>query len=412
MLSGFRACLLGLAAVSLVLVAAGCGSQTPEEKLEDAFHLIGQGQTARGVLRLQDLVRDHPDDPAAIDAHIALARYYSSDGNAPRALGHLTTVYENTRVTDGRNQEAFMGLVAINQFTGETDTAIELLRNHIEKFPETDTDSRSYFRIELGEFLLETAGEGDEKNQERYDEGYEILSTMMLEGEMPASRGRAREILARHHRQRGQFDESNAVYERYIAAFPDDAIRTELEIAMALNVYYSGETELGREMFEVAAEALKLEIEEEIEQGVRARRLRELATYHQSIGDYERARELMEQIMAENIQSEIAIRTQFDIAGMYIEAGLRRLDDEKFERGAAVLEQIQRENPGTNIESTAAARLEQARQILENIRAHVAAMEAEELEGIDLPEGALEALAEDLDAIEVEVEAPAEPDDQ
>jgi tetratricopeptide (TPR) repeat protein len=354
-----------LGALSLGLTS--CSQKTPEERLEEAVLMMQQGQLARAVLELRTIVRENPGDPAAAQARMVLARYYVREGNANRAIEELEAVYKQYGREEQMGLDAADALMSIRSQIGDLEGAVKLADEAIAFVGEDEPERLAEYKLLRATILI------DQATEESIAEGRQVLRTMMLEAGEPWQRGQAREILANTYRAALDFEGSNAIYTEYLAAFPEDSIRSRLELAMAVNVISSGDEEKGRADFDTAATKLLAEAEEELDAEQKTTMLQELAAFHQSIKDLEGAERIMLQIMAANPMSMTAIQTQFGIAQMYLNSGVLEDNDAHFDKGIAILEQIQKENPNTNIAMTAENMVTQFKQGRENYRAQKAA---------------------------------------
>ncbi|MDK2973465.1 MAG: hypothetical protein PWP23_3220 [Candidatus Sumerlaeota bacterium] len=352
------------------LLATGCSKPTPEEQMTEAVELIQQGQTARGVMKLKEFVRESPDDPLANEARLLLARYHASEGNATSALQQLQAVYDKAGPSDPLGAQALEGLVTIKQQIQEYDEALALLDEAREQFPETDQDSRGQIDIWKANLLLST------NEPPRVEEAIALLRDLTLEAPEKTTRGIARENLASYYRQNKMFAESNALYRDYIAAYPDDSIVPQLWLAIAINEHLAGNEDESAAIFNEWADKIKAKAEEELESEVRGRKLLELAQNYAAVGRYQEAEDLMLRVMGENTRSRLAIETQFGIAEMYASAALQNQDDVFLEKANAILEQIARENKGTNIEESATRRTEELKSAMERYKEFLAQKEA------------------------------------
>ncbi|MBX3728822.1 MAG: hypothetical protein KF858_06530 [Candidatus Sumerlaeia bacterium] len=362
--------LLILALALGALTLTGCKKPTPEERLTEAVGLFQQGQTARGVIKLQELIRETPDDPLANEARILLARYYTSEGNASRALDFLQAVFDKAGANDGAGARAVEGLATINQQLGEFDKAVAVLEKARSQMPEDDHEARDSYTILIANAKI---GSGRE---DLVPQGVEMLHDRMLNAEEKSLRGFARESLADYHRRSGAFLESNAAYRAYIEAFPDDTVVPQLELAVAINLHFAGEEEQGREHFDTWAAVLRERAGEELDKEAQGRKLLELAANYAAVDRYDEAEALMVEVMGAHTRSRLAIETQFGIAEMYARSALGRMHEEHFERCIAVLEQIARENRGTNIEESARRRKEEVTAQMGRLREYVAELAA------------------------------------
>lgn len=369
---------LSVILVGGLLAMTACGRQTPEEKFREAAELVQQGQPHRGVLKFKEIVRDHPDDPIALDAQLMLARYYAREGNATSVLRELEAVYSKAPHGTPHHQEAFEGLIQIRLQIRDYEEALKMFEREMEVLPADDQATRAHLEIERAIVKLHLGNDTETTGTaELAREGAETLRTMMIEAGEPEMRGVAREQLANHYRDTGDFQQSNDVYRAYLDAFPEDRIRTEIEMAMAMNDHAAGNTDEAFERFEQLADRYREDIEQELEKARKNQKRNALAQMYTQLEQYDKAEQELRRVMADNVLSPVAINAQFAIAQMYIFAGLGKEDDALFEKGIAVLEQIRRENEATNIAATAQTYIDQSRQALERLKTAAEAEDAD-----------------------------------
>ncbi len=350
-----------VAPLAVLCILAACKSATPPEKLEEAQSLLQEGQTARAVLKLKEITREHSEDPSAITAHIMLAQYYAREANANKALEELEAITADGDFTNPEVVNAMDGIISIRRQIGDHEGALKAMDRIIEVLPESASQQKQLREVERAGILLAWGAEEETKR----DEGLKALSSMMLESEDAYARGIAREELANHHRQAGNLEESNAVYASYIEAYPDESIRPRLEMAMGINEKQLGNDEAAEEIFRPAVEATLAEADNEPETAQKTAVLQEVAQMLQLYGDLEKSEEVRRQIMAENPVSRVAIDNQFLIANMWIVAGLQEKNEDYFDHGIMELERIAEDNTGTNIGETAQRAMENAKQVFE-----------------------------------------------
>ncbi len=388
-------CLVGL----LALGAVGCHKATPEERMAEAVQLLNTQQTARGVLKLKEIVREYPQDTETANAHMLLARYYVSEGNGMKALEELEAIYNGFDFTDPRVQNAIEGIVSIRSQLKDYEKAIAFLDEVAARYPETDVASRAQRMIDKADVLISW---GD---QEKVNDAVEMLQEMMLDNEEPVARGLAREHLANYYRQQENFEMSNQVYQQYLSKYPDDSIRPRLEMAIANNLYAMGKIDESNSYFDPAAKKIQEQVDEELDKNKRTQMLMDLSSMYQSVERYDDAEKLLRRVMDENTHSSAAIQAQFSIARMYTLAGITKNDEDKFNRGIELYEQIKSENKGSNIEDNAQQLIDEAQGIYKQLKSEVERIKKEAEEGAteaaeQLMEDATEAIKDAEIAIE------------
>lgn len=340
-----------LVALTLLLCTfGGCRKKTPSELLAEAEQLLQERQNALAVVKLQNLVEKHPDDPTAVDARLLLAQYYVSLQQWDPALGHLREAYEKSGVGTDRGDKAMGGQVYILSVTGRFDEALTTLNAAIDKAKQLpDPNVAKSFEAYRADLQVNQSG-----TTETIILGLRHWREVMLNDSDPAQRGQSREKLANYYRQLGAFKDSNGIYDEYIAKYADDPTTPHLVLAQAINLRFAGEQEEGEKLFTEGEKLMLTGVEQELNQESRATRLSDLARYNQTMGRFDRAEELLRRIMAENAGKRPAIVAQFGIAQLWLEAF-------EFDKSFKILEQIKAENAGTSIAQEAEQMLLQAK---------------------------------------------------
>jgi TolA-binding protein len=330
-------------AAAISVSATGCKKKTPEERFTEAIQLVQQQQqTALGVLKLQELIREFPEDPVSVQARFYLAELYMGLGrqeNMERAFEQLKAVYEKIGLNqrDGANAHLFATQVLAR--IGNLERAEKHAREGVEKA----TDPA--IKTEMG-FLLSSLLLAQTENPELYSEAEAFFRETSLNNPDPTMRGQAREILADFLRRNERYADSNAVYTAYLEKYPDDEIRPQLLLAMALNHRLAGEEEQFEALFAEGAAGMKDYIEKELDSESRLRLRMDASRLFEVAGKLEDSEEQLRKVMAENVGKMPAIQAQIAI-------GELRIRTNQLEKAREIFQQIERENPGSRIGQTA-----------------------------------------------------------
>lgn len=325
----------------------GCSEKTPSEKLEQVFELLQNKETSRALTTLIDISKNHPDDPAAIEARLILARVYAQQGNGPKALETLENLYKERTYNDEAGQVAFEGLVQLNAQLQDYETAIGLIDDVLAN-DDLTTPTALELKIRRVNFMFSIRSD-DSKTTE----GINILTTMMSDSDDQAERGSARETLANYYRVIGDYESSNEVYDQYLSLYPNDPIRLQLLFAKAVNDYNSGKVD------EALAQAA--ELEKEFIQEIESKKTADekfslytiLAQNFVALNELDKMEKYFVAAMGSKPMSVEALRTQFSIADIFIRKSLLEADKELFQRGIVILEKIISDNANSNIAFTA-----------------------------------------------------------
>jgi len=389
--SFIRGCAFAICLAFFPVGLTSCSKPTPQGEYEEAMTLVQEGQIARGIIKLQELVREHSDDPTAILAYMRLAEYYVSERNITKAIENYAAAKDLVPSSSPDSIQLSQVIFQTLQRANQPEQAMEQLDILAEEIPEGDQMTREWIQLKRAGIEIAIGDEGT------VSAALDGLDDLMLESEIASNRGEAREAQANYFRQRQEYELSNSVYQRYMDNFPDDTVNSRIKLAMGVNLYQAEMPEEGWELFSQGANALEIQIEEELEQQRRNQLLAELAQMYRIIEKYDEAEAKLLQIMEENKMQMLAIETQFALGDMYATAGVQNDDDELFNKGLAVFEQIKSENEG-NERVTGMA--EQAIEVVTTVRERY----NEELAAIE----AAEAAAESEDSTEPSEEAAEE----
>ncbi|MCC5877868.1 MAG: tetratricopeptide repeat protein [Candidatus Sumerlaeia bacterium] len=360
-----------LAMGSILLVAflvSGCGQKTPEDKLEEAQKLLQERQTPLAILKLRDLIREHPEEDAAIDARFGLAMIYTQLGreeNLEAARDLYQQLYDMLGVRDQRGLEAFSQLIVSKLEEENFDAAFAMIDTVIE---ELSDDPPFQTQMKIQRAMLQLLSEQEDK----VDEGVEFLMATMVEHEDRSMRGQTRELLARHYREEGRFDESSAVYTHYLESFPEDPVKPMLILTMAINSKLAGNTEAKERYLEEGKALMDEKIEEELNLNRRAEHLNDLAQLLAVAEDFEGAEAAYRRIMADQPATRTALDAQFAIGQMYINAN-------ELDKAEDLFRQIRQENANTPVEEMAERGISYVAQMREYLASQEAA--GEEIDG-------------------------------
>jgi tetratricopeptide (TPR) repeat protein len=322
--------------VALPLLVTSCKKKTPDERLEEARSLVSeQRQVPLGVLKLKELIKEFPDDPTTVEARFMLAEIYMSLGrkeNMENAFKELEAVYTKLGLKDQRGVQA-------HQFASQVIFSMEEPARALEhaKAGEAGVDDGPA-KIEMG-FLLSqmrlVAGTDEEKLQAE-----NFFKDTALNSEEASYRGQAREMIADYYRRTARFDESNAVYDAYLAKYPDDEVNSQLILAQALNFRLAQNEQKFEETFKTGSDKLLAQIDAELNPETKTRMQRDTARLFEVAGKTEMAKDMLQRIMAENVGKMAAMEAQLAIGEMHLRTG--QLDEAKI-----LFEAIRRDNPGT-----------------------------------------------------------------
>ncbi|MEO8376482.1 MAG: tetratricopeptide repeat protein [Candidatus Sumerlaeota bacterium] len=321
-----------------------CKKKTAADRMKDAEQLLQEKQVPLAMITLKDIIEQYPDDPATNDARFTLAQVYVGQGRKeyiPNAIELLKAVHKSLGFADERGLEAYRGIVELTAQNDDLPGAIKLAQEAADQLK--DKPVEAFMMQSLASQLeLSASDEGTQKL------GIDGMEKTMLEHEDASARGQARESLAQFYRIKEDFAGSNAVYEKYLAKYPDDPVNSQLYMAQAINYKALKDDTKSNEAFARGEELMTKDIDGELNLNQRADKLMTLATFYGAVGRVDDAEKQFRRIMAEQPATRMALNAQFDIAKLYIQ-------NKKYEEADTLLAQIGKENANTPIEQSANA---------------------------------------------------------
>lgn len=365
---------LFLGTLSLCLLAmTGCGKKSPEDQLQEAMQLLEQRQTPLAIIKLRDIISEYPDGDAAIEARFGLASVYTQLGreeNMEDALELYQELYEMLGIRDGRGFEALGQSVQLKLRQEKFDDALALMDGAVEDSA-ADPEMQDALRTQRAALMLLF------EDEETRAEGVAFLKATITSSEGTDNlRGQSREVLARHYRDEGDYEASNAVYDLYMDAFPEDPVLPMLHLAKAVNFRLADDEEARDAAIEEGARLMEEQLEEELNLNRRTQTLNDFAMMLSSAGALDKAEQAYRRIMADQPATRAAIDAQFGIAQMY-------LQHQRLDKAEEILQQIRDENPNTQIGEMATNGLEYISGLREQIAGMEAAGEEAPIEGAD-----------------------------
>lgn len=359
----------------------GCKKKTPEERFEEAVTLLQENQVPLAIIKLKDLVNQHPDSTIVPDARFTLAGVYARLGgpdNVDKAIEQLDALIESSGWESEQAIEAHNAIIELNMRSDNYEAALAQADEGIQA-TEGMEDVNGPLRTLRATLLLISEDEAQKEEGVQYFE-----TAMMDETDETSLHHQAREVLAKHARNTRDFAAAAAVYERFMKKFPDDPMNPMLKMAQAVDLKKAGEEERAEELINEGADDYMAQIEDELDLRTRTQKLNDIAALWTAYGNVEKAEELYRRIMSENTMSQTAINAQIAIGRLYVENGM-------FEEAIAHFEKMAEENAGNQIGQMAQNYAQGARQV----RDQLAAQEAASMEEAgDILEDATEEMTE------------------
>ncbi len=310
----------------IALLAAACSTKSPEEKLEEANQWAREGDVLNAQFAYEEIIEQHPDTKAAIDARIGLAMCYLNDGDLTRAREQLDAYVDAV----GLETEEGLGarVLKIRSYGQE--------RQFEEAIAEAIATSNSLPMEQPGLlFELSQLYAADEQ----YDQALELLQYLLSrEDQRPEEQMFPLERMAALYRQMGQPEKSVAVYEEYLEQHPDSPQRPEILFAIGDYQLQAGNEEAAEASFNASEALYHQQIDEALGAEEKSRLYLRMARVQELRGQVQAAIDSLRTVIDKYPTSSVRSEAQRRLATLLFSRG-------RFDQVLAVMEQALAESP-------------------------------------------------------------------
>lgn len=217
------------AAAGLALTLAGCSGKTPEERLERASMLLQQRDTLAATLEAREIIKKHPDHPAAVQAHWLLSQTYLMERRTDEALAELEAVLEKAPQTTQLGREAL----------GTYLRVLEAVKRFDDAFRTIDRFQKDYADDHMTSLSLTVARISILTNSGQTTEARSLLLPMRENTTEPATRMLYLEMLSNTHAAEG---DTTKALELFLDGYDQEqADNSKRGISERLSRYYAGQ---------------------------------------------------------------------------------------------------------------------------------------------------------------------------
>ncbi len=341
-----RAAAMGVLMLLLAVATTACRKKTPDEKFQEAQELFQEGKVVNAVLKAKELIKEHPDDPAAYEARIQLAFYYLQTGDPERAHEYLKEVYEGLGVRDPRGFGALELDLRIYRMQEQVDSGLQLIDSTLEILPQ-DSPTSAQLNLIKADFLLQTDDPAT---------GEALYREIMLTSPIKGLRDQAREMLAQHFRETGEWEEMIKVYDDFVEAYPDTDLVPHFDVVRGIAKTKIGKEQEGLAQFEKGIEALKGRAAKELEKESAAEQWLTIAKYYLLAEKTDEAEETLAKVREEYPETQGAVQAGLLMGDLRVQQN--RLDD-----AIEIYEQVRQDHPLSSGAQQAARRIQMVQQI-------------------------------------------------
>jgi hypothetical protein len=124
-----RYVLLLLAISALAICLFACAKKSAQDKLNEAQAALERQEPLDAIIKAKEVIRDYPDDQAALDAHMLLAQCYYMSRDLDRCREHLKAVIDKLGLADPRAHIALENTLTTYLVERKYDAATTVVTN-------------------------------------------------------------------------------------------------------------------------------------------------------------------------------------------------------------------------------------------------------------------------------------------
>ncbi len=317
-----------------------CAKKSPEDKLYEAQLALEKQEPLDAIIKAKEVIRDYPDDPVALDAHLLLANCYYFSRDLEQCREHLNVVIEKLGLSNAKAQKALENTLTSYLIEGRHDVATTVVLNAMSKIPE---DSHFYRSLQLKLAWLYEARDLLDKARHIYryilehETDQDVLSAAM-------------ERLTATYAANEQYDEAISVYKQFLDKHPDTDLKPVLLYGIAFFTEKKGEDRKAQELYEQSIKEFQAAIDGTLETEAKVDLIYQLARAYLLREEPDKALAELNRIINDFPASLRVPEALFEIGGIYQQ-------NREYDKAIDWFQKIEATYPQTRLASSARFRI-------------------------------------------------------
>ncbi len=295
----------------LVAFFISCAKKSPEDKLYEAQLALEKQETLDAIIKAKEVIRDYPDDPVALDAHLLLASCYYFSRDLEQCREHLNVVIEKLGLSNPKAQEALENTLTTYLIEGRHDAGTTIVLNAMSKIPE---DSPFYRSLQL-------RLAGLYESRDLLDKARDIYRYILDHETNQDALSAAMERLTATYAVNEQYDDAISVYKQFLDKHPDTNLKPVLLYGIAFFTEKKGEDRKAQELYEQSIKEFQAAIDKTLETEAKVDLIYQLARAYLLRGEHDNALEELNRIINDFPDSSRVPSALFEIGEIYQQNG-------------------------------------------------------------------------------------------
>lgn len=317
-----------------------CAKKSPQDKLYEARLALEKQEPLDAIIKAKEIIRDYPDDPAALDAHMLLAQCYYMSRELEQCRAHLKIVMDTLGLGNPKGQVALENTITTYLVEGNYDAGTTVVLNAMSTVPE---EAPFYRSLQMRLASLYQARNLHEKARNIYrsilehETDQEILTTAL-------------ESLTSAYIANKQYDKAISEYEQFLKSHPDTELKPVVLCAIAFITEKKGEDAKAQALYDQSIKEFHTAIDKTLETEAKVNLILQLARAYLLRGENDKALQEFNRIANDFPNSSRVPEALFEIGGVYQK-------NREYDKAIEWFQKIEATYPQTRLASSARFRI-------------------------------------------------------
>ncbi len=319
-----------------ILLPIGCAKKTPQDKLQEAQQALAKKDILSAIIILEEIVEQHPEDPAADEARILLAQANLISGDSQIAIQHLDYILKKHGLLSPHGNIAFNLKLAAYEQEKQYDEALTFLASVKEDLTTT------------GMVLLQlNFAEADFYHKKGdLEKAIDILKNIVERATDEETMMRALERAVAIYEAEKNYEAAVELYENFLDSHPDVTFKHLLIGGIAFYHDKLGNHEKADALYNEAIEGFEKSIEEAAASEEKVVFMIQLGKLYTLRKEYDKALEIYEKVITD-------FPSDRQVPSVMMETAWVLSEKKDYNRAISVLNQMIQRYPNTPISQSA-----------------------------------------------------------
>jgi len=291
-----KSCLLTLLSL-VIFLSFSCARKTPEQKLQDAKSSLQKQDLLGAIIKLKNLIKEHPESPASAEAYRLLGECYEIQGDFEEARKNYDNVVKKLTHGDPRGQQAFAKRIYLLLREKKHDEAITAIKTVIESVP-ADSRYQKNLKLNLATIYLDKS---------ETDTARLIIDPLIFEEKDESLVQECVNILSMFYMRAKQNDKAIEVIDKYLEKNPKSSLKNLLIFSKSYLFKLSGDQKNAEKFLKDSEEGYQKTIKDTLDEREKLKLMFELSRGYELWDFYDKANAIYDKIIKESNEEDAVL---------------------------------------------------------------------------------------------------------